>query len=61
MNNLFALILLIGITALISCDEENATLVDYGYEEGFFIYDLELNKIPWKRDRNFLSLKFTDD
>ncbi|XWN37665.1 MAG: hypothetical protein ROO71_01810 [Balneola sp.] len=61
MNNLFTLILLIATITFISCDEENTTPVDYGYEEGFFIYDLELNKIPWKRDRNFLSLKFKND
>jgi hypothetical protein len=34
---------------------------DFGVEDGYFIYDSNRMKIPWTRDRNYLSLEFHDD
>lgn len=58
---LFLVMLLMGGCDLFENEQEiDKKIIDYGFEEGFFIYDLDLNKIPWTRDRNHLSLKFVD-
>lgn len=61
MNKLFILILSFSLVLLTSCKDQTSNPIDFGYEEGFFIYDSELNKVPWVRDRSYLSLKFNNN
>ncbi|TVQ14792.1 MAG: hypothetical protein EA364_03750 [Balneolaceae bacterium] len=37
------------------------TFTDFGCEEGYFIYKADMEKTPWTRNRNFLSIEFYEE
>ena len=51
--------LLIAFLLLGNCSTQNE-IKDFGTEKGYFIYDLNQNKIPWERNRNYVSIEFYD-
>lgn len=34
---------------------------DFGCEYRFFVYNANMEKVPWKRNRNFVSIEFYDE
>lgn len=52
--------LLISILILSGCGlfDNKQDPEDFGFEEGYFIYNLSKDKIPWTRNRNYVSLEF---
>lgn len=60
MRYMLETIILITAVFFTCCSivDNNDELPDFGYEEGYFIYTRDMEKIPWTRNRNYVSIEF---